>query len=59
MKFSKPLLPVLTLWTGGYWVGMRIAEAYVARAADNRAAIRELIEFRDPAAILEASGYGR
>jgi hypothetical protein len=43
----------------GYWVGMRIAEAYVARAADKRAAIRELIELRDPGAILEASGYGR
>lgn len=42
----------------GYWVGMRIAEAYVARAADKRAAMRELIELRDPAAILKASGYG-
>lgn len=43
----------------GYWVGMRIAEAYVARAADKRAAIRELIELRDPGAIVKASGYGR
>jgi len=43
----------------GYWVGMRIAEAYVARASDQRAAIRELIELRDPAAILKASGYGK
>ena len=43
----------------GYWVGMRIAEAYVARASDKRAAIRELIELRDPGAILKASGYGR
>jgi hypothetical protein len=42
----------------GYWVGMRIAEAYVAHAPDQRAAIRELIELRDPAAILKASGYG-
>jgi hypothetical protein len=42
----------------GYWVGMRIAEAYVAHAADKHAAIRELIELRDPAAILKASGYG-
>jgi hypothetical protein len=42
----------------GYWVGMRIVEAYVAHASDKRAAIRELIEFRDPAAILKASGYG-
>lgn len=43
----------------GYWVGMRIAEAYVARASDKRAAIRELIELRDPGAILKASGYGK
>jgi hypothetical protein len=41
----------------GYWVGMRIAEAFVARAPDQRAAIRALIELRDPAAILKASGY--
>ena len=45
-------------YEAGYWVGMRIAEAYVARAADKRAAIRELIALRDPAAILKASGYG-
>lgn len=37
---------------------MRIAEAYVERAPDKRAAIRELLELRDPAAILKASGYG-
>lgn len=43
----------------GYWIGMRIAEAYVARAPDKRAAIRELLELRDPAAILKASGYGQ
>ena len=42
----------------GYWIGMRIAEAYVAQAPDKRAAIRELIELRDPAAILQASRYG-
>lgn len=41
---------------------MRIAEAYVAQAADKRAAIRDLLDLldlRDPAAILKASGYGR
>jgi hypothetical protein len=43
----------------GYWIGMRIAEAYVARAPDQRAAIRDLLELRDPAAILKASGYGQ
>ncbi|PHV07975.1 hypothetical protein CSQ96_08845 [Janthinobacterium sp. BJB412] len=41
----------------GYWVGMRIAEAYVAHAPDKRAAIRKLLELQDPAAILKASGY--
>lgn len=41
----------------GYWIGMRIAEHYVAQAADKRAAIRDLIELKDPAAILAASGY--
>ncbi|HZV63984.1 MAG TPA: hypothetical protein VFG03_03620 [Telluria sp.] len=41
----------------GYWVGMRIAEAYVAHAPDKHAAIRKLLELRDPVAILKASGY--
>jgi hypothetical protein len=45
-------------YEAGYWVGMRIAEAYVARAADRRQAISELIDMRDPVAILKASGYG-
>ncbi len=42
----------------GYWVGYRIAGAYYARATDKRAAVRELLELRDPEAILRASGYG-
>ncbi len=41
----------------GYWVGYRIAGAYYARAADKRAAVRELLELRDPEAVLRASGY--
>ncbi len=41
----------------GYWVGYRIAGAYYARAADKRVAVRELLELRDPEAILRASGY--
>lgn len=41
----------------GYWVGMRIAEAYVARAHDKHAAIRDLVELRDLEAILKASRY--
>jgi hypothetical protein len=44
-------------YEAGYWVGMRIAEAYVVRADDKRAAIRDLIELRDPGAILRTSGY--
>ena len=41
----------------GYWVGYRIAGAYYARAADKRAAVRELLELRDAEAILRVSGY--
>lgn len=41
----------------GYWVGMRIADHYVARAEDKAQAIRELLELKDPQAILTASGY--
>jgi hypothetical protein len=41
----------------GYWVGMQIAAAYVEQAKDKRAAINDLIEAKDPAAILKASGY--
>jgi hypothetical protein len=44
-------------YEAGYWIGMRIAEAYVARASDKRAAIRTLLALRDPAAILKDSGY--
>jgi len=41
----------------GYWIGRNIAAAYLARAIDPRAALRELIALRDPEAILRASGY--
>lgn len=41
----------------GYWVGRNIARAYVAKAADPRAALRELLAARDPAAIVKASAY--
>lgn len=41
----------------GYWIGMRIAEAYVNRSPDKHAAIRKLVELEDPGAILKASGY--
>ena len=42
----------------GYWVGMRISEAYVDRAAAPHAAIEDLIRAADPAAILARSHYG-
>lgn len=42
----------------GYWVGMKIAEGYMAKAPDPYSALDRLIERRDPAAILLASGYG-
>ena len=41
----------------GYWVGWRIARAYYRRAHDKRAAIRTLLEMRDPEAILKESGW--
>jgi hypothetical protein len=41
----------------GYWIGMRIAEAFVRRSTDRAAAIDELLRLDDPAAILAASGY--
>ncbi len=42
----------------GYCVGMRIAEGYVAAAANPHAAVDELIEAKDPAMILRQSRYG-
>lgn len=41
----------------GYWVGMRIAEAYVEASDDCRKALDELLNPEDVAAILEKSGY--
>ena len=43
----------------GYWVGMRIAQAYVAQAEDPHAALDDLLVPVDAAAILEKSGYGK
>ncbi len=42
----------------GYWIGKRICEAYYSKAGDKRAAMRTLLELRDPEAILAESGYG-
>jgi hypothetical protein len=41
----------------GYWVGSRIAKAYFDKATDKQQAMRDLIAAKDPAAILQASGY--
>lgn len=41
----------------GYWVGMRIAEAYVERSSNKRNAIRKLLELQSPAEILKVSAY--
>lgn len=41
----------------GYWVGMNIAQAYVNRASDPRAAIKALIDNRDPIGLLRDSAY--
>ncbi|WP_420136243.1 DUF2268 domain-containing putative Zn-dependent protease [Sphingomonas sp.] len=41
----------------GYWVGYRIAKAYYGKAKDKRAALRDLLEMKDPKAILAQSGW--
>lgn len=41
----------------GYWIGQRICEAFVERAADQAQALQTLLRLSDPRAILRASGY--
>jgi hypothetical protein len=41
----------------GYWVGYAIAKRYYTRASDKRAAVRELLELKDPERVLAESGY--
>ena len=41
----------------GYFIGYRIAEAFYARAADKRAALKEMIELKDAEDFLRRSGY--
>lgn len=41
----------------GYWVGYRIVKSYYQHAADKKAAIREIIEMKDPKAFLAKSGW--
>lgn len=42
----------------GYWLGARIAEAYMNKAADKQQAVRDILELRDTQTLLKASGYG-
>lgn len=41
----------------GYWVGYRIVKSYYTHAKDKRAAIREIIEMRDPKEFLAKSKW--
>lgn len=41
----------------GYWVGYRIVKSYYEHASDKRAAVRDIIEMRDPKAFLAKSGW--
>lgn len=41
----------------GYWVGYRITKAYYQRAANKPQALREILEMKDPKALLEKSGW--
>jgi hypothetical protein len=41
----------------GYYMGYRIARAYYERAADKRAALREILRHEDPVRFLSESGY--
>jgi uncharacterized protein YjaZ len=46
-------------WPGdlGYWIGYRITKAYYLRSKDKKAAVREIIELKDPKAFLAKSGW--
>jgi uncharacterized protein YjaZ len=41
----------------GYWIGYRITKAYYLNARNKRQALRDIIELRDPKAILDRSGW--
>jgi len=41
----------------GYWIGYRITKSYYRQAKDQRAALRDIIEMRDPKAFLAESGW--
>jgi hypothetical protein len=41
----------------GYWMGYKISKAYFDKAADKKAAVRDILLFKDARAFLQASGY--
>ncbi|NTS77531.1 hypothetical protein HR060_11720 [Catenovulum sp. SM1970] len=41
----------------GYWLGKQIAQAYYDKARDKAKALQDLLQLKDPQAILLASGY--
>jgi Predicted Zn-dependent protease (DUF2268) len=41
----------------GYWVGYRIVKCYYEHSADKRRALREILEMKDPEALLAKSGW--
>jgi hypothetical protein len=41
----------------GYWVGYRIAKCFYTKATDKKRAVRELIELKNPAEILQQSSW--
>ena len=41
----------------GYWEGYRIAKAFYSKAKDKRAALRRLLDLKDPKAVLAESGW--
>jgi predicted Zn-dependent protease DUF2268 len=41
----------------GYWMGYKISKAYYDKAADKKAAVREILLYKDAKAFLQASGY--
>jgi Predicted Zn-dependent protease (DUF2268) len=43
----------------GYWMGYKISKAYYDKASDKKAAVREILLFKDATAFLQGSGYQR
>lgn len=43
----------------GYWMGYKICKAFYDRSTDKKAAVREILLFKDPKAFLDSSGFGR